>query len=120
MLISNVKLCCKELAGFHALRQHRNTQNGFLIKTTNVQPDNILNEVDDAHLKEELRSCQLFIVECVLERARHKIFNYAVQNLNGTVVNGKLDHFFGNLKCAAKVNVAFGFILKNIDGGGFK
>ena len=32
----------------------------------------------------------------------------------------KLDHFFNNLKCAAKVNLAFGFLLKNIEDGGFR
>ena len=55
-----------------------------------------------------------------LEGARHKVFNYAVETLNETIVNAKLDHFFNNLKCAAKVNLAFGFILKNIEDGGFR
>ena len=55
-----------------------------------------------------------------LERARRKVFNYAVETLNETIVNEKLDHFFNNLKCAAKVNLAFGFILKNIEDGGFR
>ena len=55
-----------------------------------------------------------------VEKARHKIFNYAVETLNETIVNEKLDHFFNNLKCAAKVNVAFGFFLKNIEDGGFR
>ena len=54
-----------------------------------------------------------------LERGRHK-FNYAVKTLNETIVNEKLDHLFNNLKCAAKVNLAFGFILKNIEDGGFR
>ena len=54
-----------------------------------------------------------------LERARHKVFNYAVEALNETIVNEKHDHFFNNLRCAAKVNLASGFILKNIQDGGF-
>ena len=54
-----------------------------------------------------------------LERARHKVFYYAVETLNETIVNAKLDRFFNNLKCAAKVNLAFGFILKNVEDGGF-
>ena len=32
----------------------------------------------------------------------------------------KLDQFFNKLKCAAKVNLAFAFILKNIEDGGFR
>ena len=36
-------------------------------------------------------------------------------------MNEKLDHFFyNNLKCAAKLNLAFGFILKNVEDGGFR
>ena len=34
-------------------------------------------------------------------------------------MNEKLNHFFDNLKCAAKVNMDFGFLLKNIEDGGF-
>ena len=55
-----------------------------------------------------------------LERARHKVFTYAVDTLNETIVNEKLDHFFNNLKSATKVNLAFGFILKNAEDGGFR
>ena len=54
------------------------------------------------------------------ERARHKVFNYAVETHNETIVNEELDHFFNNKNCAAKVILAFGFILKNIEDGGFK
>ena len=43
-----------------------------------------------------------------------------METLNETIVNEKLDHFFNNLKCAAKVDLAFGFILKNIEDGGFR
>ena len=35
-------------------------------------------------------------------------------------MNEKLDHFFKKLKCAAKVNLAFGFILKNMEDEGFR
>ena len=34
-------------------------------------------------------------------------------------MNEKLDHFFNNLKCAAKLNLAYAFILKNLEDGGF-
>ena len=34
-----------------------------------------------------------------------------------SLLNDKLDYVFKELKCAAKVNLAFGFVLKNIEGG---
>ena len=88
--------------------------------TRNVDVEHIVRDVDAQKLREELRSCQHFLVDSELERARHKVFNYAVKPLNETMVNEKLDHFFNNLKCAAKVNLASGFILKNIEDGGFR
>ena len=92
------KLCYEEFPGFYALRQHKNTQHGFPIKIANVDPDDIINEVDHLDLKEELRSCQHFLVDSELERARRKVFNYAVENPNETIVNEKLDIFLNKLK----------------------
>ena len=116
------KLCYREFPGFYALRQHRNTQHGMQIgsRTRNVDVEHIVGDVEDERLREELRSCQHSLVDSELETARHKVFNYAVETFNETVVNKKLDHFFNKLKCAAKVNLAFGFILKNVEDGRFR
>ena len=118
----NCKLCYAEFPGFYALRQHRNTQHGMQIGsgTRDVDVEHIVGDVENHSLREELRSCQHFLVDSELERARHKVFSYAVETLNETIVNEKLDHFFNNLKCAAKVNMAFGFILKKLEDGGFR
>ena len=116
------KLCFQEFPGFYALRQHRNTQHGMQMgsRTRDVDVEHMVGDVEDHRLREELRSCQHFLVDSELERTRHKVFNYAVKTLNETIVNEKLDHFFNNLKCAAKVNLAFGFILKSIEDGVFR
>ena len=115
------KLSYQEFPGFYALREHRNTQNGMQIgsRSRDVDVEHIVGDVEDHSLREELRSCQQFLVDSEYERARQKVFNYPVETLNETIVNKKLDHFFNKLKCAAKVNLAFGFILKNIEDGGF-
>ena len=111
----------QEFPGFHALRQHRNNQHGMQIGsgTRDVDVEHIVGEVEDHSLREEWRSCQYLLVDSELERARHNVYNYAVETLNETIVNEKLDQFFNNLKSAAKVNLAFGFILENIEEGAF-
>ena len=116
------KLCYQEFPGVYFLRQHRNTQQGMQIgsRTRDLDVEHVVGDIEDQWLREELPCCQHFMVDSVLERARHKVFNYAVEILNETIVNEKLDHFFNNLKCAAKVNLCFGFILKNIEDGGFR
>ena len=89
-------------------------------KTRDVDVEHIVGDVEDHRLREELRSCQHFLVDSELQRASHKVSNYALETLSETTLNEKLNHFFNNLKCAAKVNLAFGFILKNIEDGGFR
>ena len=81
-------------------------------RTRDVNVEHIPGDVEDHSWREELPSCQHFLVDSKLERARHKVFNYSVETLNETVVNEKLENFFSNLKRAAKMNLAFGFILK--------
>ena len=87
--------------------------------TRDVDLEDIVGEFHDQRMREKLRCCPHFLVDSELERAKSKIFNYAVETLSKKIVNEKLDHFFNNLKRAVKVNLAFGFILKNIEDGGF-
>ena len=116
------KLCYQEFPGFYALRQHRNTQHGVQIGsgTRDMDVEHIMRDVEDHNLREELRSCQHFLVDSELERTRHKVFNCEVETLKETISNEKLHHFFNTLECAAKVNLAFGSMLKNIEDGGFR
>ena len=111
------KLCYQEFPGFHALQQHKNTQQVFPISTTNAELDDNNNEVDEVNPKEELRSCQHFLVDSELEWVRHKVFNCATENLNATNVDETLDQFSKNLNCAVKVKPAIEFVLKNVEDG---
>ena len=116
------KLCHQEFPSFYAVRQHRNTHHGMQIGTRrrDVDVEHIVRDVEDHSLREVMRSCRNFLVDSEFEWARHKVFNYAVEILNETIVNEQLHHFFNNLKCAAKANLTFGFILKNRKDGGFR
>ena len=87
------------------------------IGTRNVDVEHVVGDVEDHRVREELRCCQHFLVDSELDRTRHKVFNYVVETLYEPIVNEKLDHFFYNIKFATKVNLVFGFILKNIDDG---
>ena len=47
-----------------------------------VDVEHIVGDVEDHSLREELRFCQHFLVDSELQRARHKVFNYAVWKLS--------------------------------------
>ena len=40
-----------------------------------------------------------------------------MSTFDNSLINEKLDLVFKGLKCAAKVNLAFGFVLKNVEDG---
>ena len=78
-----------------------------------------MGDFEDHRLSEELGSFQHSLMDSELERARHKVFNCAIETLYETIVNEELHHFFNNLKCSPEVNLAFGFVLKDIEHGSF-
>ena len=119
-LSSNVNFVAKSIRYFTLYVSIKTANWAFFIKSTNVDLYDSINEFDDTNLKEKLISCQHFLVDSEFERARHKVFNYAIENFNATIVVEKLDLFVKDLKCAANLNLAFGFTLKNIEAGGFR
>ena len=110
------KICFKEFSGFYALRQHKTSEHGIQIKSAEFDVNNFLED-NNADLKEELQACQHFLVDSELEKGRHRVFNFAMSNFDNSLINEKLDLVFNGLRGAAKVNLAFGFVLKNVEDG---
>ena len=112
-------LCYAEFPGFYTLRQHRNTQHvpqmGF--GANNIDVEDIVGDVDDQSLREELESCKHFLTDTEMESGRHRVFNFAMSSFDMSSLNDKLDYVFKEVKCAAKVILAFGFVLKNFEDG---
>ena len=98
-------------------RQH-GTQTGF--GASNIDVENIVGDVDDQSLREELQSCRHFLVDSEIQKRRHSVLNFVVNNLTAQVIEEKLDRVLDKLKCAAKINLALGSILKNIEDGKFR
>ena len=113
------KLCHAEFPGFYALHQHKNTQHatqtGF--GASNIDVDDIVIDVDDQSLREDLKSCKHFLIDTETENGRHRVFNFGMSSFDMSLLNDKLDFVYKELKCAAEVNLAFGFVLKNNEDG---
>ena len=86
------------------------------MKSAEFDVNNLLED-DDTDLKEELQACQHFFVDSELEKGRHRVFNFAMSTFDNSLINQKLDLVFKRLERAAKVNLAFGFVLKNVEDG---
>ena len=116
------KLCYAEFPGLYALQQHKNTQHGTQIGfgARNIDVEDIMGDVDDQSSREELQSCRHFLVDSELQNGRHSVFNFAVNNLTAQVIEEKLDRVLDKLKRVAKLNLAFDFILKNVEDGKFR
>ena len=110
------KNCLKEFSGFYALRQHKTSEHGLQMKLAEFDVNKHLED-DDADLEEKLRACQHFLVNSGLEKGRHRVFNFTMSTFDNSSINKKLDLVFKRLKFAAKVNLAFGFVLENVEDG---
>ena len=110
------KIGFKEFSGFYALRQHKTSEHGLQMRSAELDVSNLLDD-DDANLKEELQACQHFLVDCELEKGRHRVFNFAMSTFDNSLITKKLDLVFKGLEFAAKVNLAFGFVPKNVEHG---
>ena len=110
------KICFEMFSGFYALRQHKTSEHGFQMKSAEIDVSNLLED-DDADLKEELQACQHFLVDSELEKRRNRVFNFAKSTFHNSLISRKFNLVFNGLKCAAKFNLAFGFVLKNVENG---
>ena len=79
--------------------------------------EDIVGDVDDQNLREELESCKHFLTNTEMENGRHRVFNFAMTSFDVSLLNDKLYYVFKELKCVAKVNLAFGFVLTNNEDG---
>ena len=115
-------LCHAEFPGFYALRQHKNSQHGTQIGfgASNSDVEDIVGDVDDQSLRDELQSCRQFLVDSEIQKGKPSVFNFALNNLTAQVFEEKLDRVLDKLKCVAKLNLALGFILKDIEDGKFR
>ena len=86
-------------------------------RASNIYVEDIVGDVDDQSLREELESCKHFLTVTEMENGRHRVLNFAMSSLKMSLLNDKLDYVFKELKWAAKVILAFGFVLKNIEDG---
>ena len=114
-------LCHAGFPGFYVLRQYKNTQHGKQIGFggSNIDVEDIMGDVDDQSLREEVQSCRHFLVDSEIQKGRHSVFIFAVNNLTAQVIEENLDRVLDKLKCVGKLNLAPGFILKNIEDGKF-
>ena len=68
------KNCFKEFSGFSALRQHKRSEHGLHMKLAELDVSNLLED-DDADMKEELQTCQHFLVDSELEKEEDIVFS---------------------------------------------
>ena len=79
--------------------------------------EDIVGDADDQRLTEESESCKHLLIDSETGKGKQRVFNFAISSFVMSLLNDKLDYVFKQLKCAAKVNFAFGFVLKSFEVG---
>ena len=78
----------------------------------NVDFMQLMGDVDDISLKEELETCNYFLVDSEKVNGRRRVYNFGMDTLDPNSLLEKLNVVFESLECTAKVNIAFGFVLE--------
>ena len=107
---SNVFL--EKFSGVYALRKHSSSQYGIATKTSGQDMDILLEDIDEVELNEKLNSYNYLLVDCEIGKSRLRSFYFAISSLNNSFLNEI--YLFSQLKCAGSINLAFGFVLKNL------
>ena len=117
--------CEQDFPSYYSLQQHRRKEHGAKQrKPSDTVAD--LNKIvedegeDGEKLKEELGACQYFLVDTEMENGRNKVFNFQMSQLDTKIINEKLEEVFNKLNSAAKINIALGFVLRNIETGEYR
>ena len=76
-----------------------------------------MGDVDDISSEEELETCKHFFVDSEMENGRHRVYNFAMDTPDSEHLLEKRHVVFDSLKYAAKLKLAFGFELKNMEDG---
>ena len=114
--------CEQEFPSYYSLQEHRRKEHGAKQRKpsdTVADLNKIVEEEgeDGEKLKEELSACQHFLVDTEMENGRHKVFNFQMSKLDTKIINEKLEEVFNKLDSAAKINIALGFVLRNVETG---
>ena len=75
---------------------------------------------DSKSLKEDLPVCQHLLDYMHVEHGRQEVLNFSLSNLDTKEINENFNEFFANLNCAAKINVALGYILRSVETNDYR
>ena len=111
------KNCIQDFSGFYAPQKHRSSQHRIRIRTSNLDRDTFLEDTNEGELKEESNSCNHLFVDSEFDKRGHFVFNFFISSSNNSILNEIIHHALNQWKRAAKVNLAFGVVLNNIEDG---
>ena len=118
-------VCQKQFPSFYSLQLHRKKAHQASTKVGSSSTKRVCeimekNDNDSESLKEELAACQHLLDDMHAEHGRQEVFNFSLLNLDTKEINEKLNEIFANLNCAAKINIALGFLLQNIETNDYR
>ena len=115
-------VCLEEFPSFYSLQKHRRRNHGTSTKVGTKSSEKLKEvleseelEKDNKQLQQDFSACQHFFDDTEMENGRHQLFNFKLSRLDPHEINKKLKKVFEKINCAAKVNLALGFILRNVD-----
>ena len=114
-------ICEEEYPSFYSRQRHKKSVHGTTsrIQNVNVNLDAFMGDYDDQALRQELTACEHILVDPDFVRGRQHVFNFA-SNVTPKFLREKIQQISESLHCADKVNLALGFVLRNVEDGSYR
>ena len=77
----------------------------------------LVGKFDYDSLKEGLQPCKHFLLDSETRNGGQRVFSFARDKLEAHTLSRKLNIVYEKLTCALMLNVAFVFVLKNLEDG---
>ena len=115
-------LCLEEFSSFCSLQQHERRKHRTSTKVETKSSERLKqvleseeSDKNNEQLQQELSACKHFFDNTEVENGRHRVFNFNLSTFDPCENNEKLKEVFEKFNCAAKINIALGLILWNVD-----
>ena len=109
------KNCSEEFRTLYCLRKHKREAHFDIQKTRVSQKDVDLTEFQhNVNLLEEIEAVKHFLNDEKFESSNKTVYNFRMNDFSTSFLKEKMIAIYDELNCTVKVNLAFGFILQNI------
>ena len=109
------RICSAQFNTFYGLRKHKKESHMEMSRTKYSHSEVDMSEYsEDPNLLKEIETVKHFLTDEKFESSNKTVYNFRMKEFSITFLKDKMRFIYDELHCSVKINLAFGFVLQNI------